>query len=981
MRTRLLGLALLAGVLVSACGDDAAPSGGGSGGCAADADCAGGRCGPAGACVECLDASDCGGRLCVDGSCASCTADADCGGGRCDAVTGACVGCLADADCTAPAICRDDGTCGNECASDADCADHPGTFCDLGGVNGAAPSFRCIEPQNPTCQADGDCAPNEACLGGECRCASDAACAPGEACVDNDCVPAATCAADGDCPQGRVCEEVEGVLTCVEACAQDSDCGAFGVVCRAGHCEQQCAGDATCLEDGTICENNTCVPAECATLAECDAGELCTSARHGRCEPFTPCTSDGDCADANFRCGDPAPCPPGFDCGATDICVERDPCVTDNDCEGEAQYCQDFHCRDGAPCASRAECRGDEDCVAGLCVPFVCRGDEDCDAGAGELCVAGACAQPPAADAVTEVRILTVPRPLSPGEQVRLVAIALTASGQGVPGQTFEWSSSEAAVADVDASGLLAAASAGATDVTARLTAPGNRVVVSQPVTFRVFDPVPAGDACAVAFDTGSGAPLAGATVVLDGVEATTDADGRACWGGGAAATHDVQLYADGYDRVALVAAPGDDLAVASRRSLGARAAGYTGTISFAQVTSQGGLDVGLAGASRDELLGLGLASLLGDVFVQHLQTPLGGFDAPVPGGMTLNLTAPFPISIKDEVFVSSEPGLRAVWSFAGRMDAGNLGIGGGGAPSAGQVIARTLPYFGTFEHGLQSEILVDLAKVADAADVDGDGDVTEKLPDYRNPAFPALNLRPATQQNLRVEIDVPNLPSLGGEPLTTAVLLTAAKVPQLGYTPLGLSAATDEDGDTAIDPQVMKLAPLYSGLEAGGYATAAMAIRVPEGGGANVELPPEVSARILSSDYLPALAGFAEDAFLPFAEGAQWDRPTRSLGLDAADAAALGAAGADVIRVIIEGDLGRWVVYLPVDAAGGTLPLPPAAFAGGDPADPAQTLAVWIEPISVVPGVGWDDLASVGGATVGDLDTLADGYSRLPLP
>lgn len=976
IRRLLPSLLVLGAVFLSACDDsDTAGDGGGDGGgtpCAVDTDCGTGRCG-SGVCVECASAADCDGRLCVSGACVSCATSADCAAptALCDAVTGACVGCLADTDCGGTDVCRDDRTCGPACASDADCADQPGTFCDLAGVNGAAATFTCVLPGTPDCANDGDCGQGEQCVEGACLCRSDRACADGESCVEGACVIVPDCASDADCAElGRVCERDGERFRCVPACAQDSDCGPFGVTCSAGHCQQQCAGDATCLEAGTICEGNFCVDAECVTASECPAGQLCSDERHGRCVTYTPCTTDAECGDPDFACGDPDPCPPGFDCAAIDVCYERAACVADGDCAA-GQYCQNLHCRDASACTGRGDCAADQDCVAGICVPFVCRGDLDC--ADGEVCTAGLCGAPPLPTGVTEIRLLTQPRPLAAAEELQLVAIGVTASGVAIADLPFGWSSADPAIAGVDAvTGLLrAGATEGCTEVEVTLQVAARTLRDS--ATFCLFAPAP-GDAQVIVFDATTGAPMPAATVVLDGVTATTGADGRASFPGMSAAGHGaVAVYAAGYDVVVLQDAVSDSIAVGLRPDRTGFAAGFSAEVSFDAVTSQGGLEVGLAGGSRDEITGLSLAQLVGDVFVQNLATPLGSFDVPVPGAMTLNLTSPFPIPIKETAYCTSDPDLRAVWSFAGRVDPASLGIGGGGGmPSAGQVIARLLPYFGTFEHGLQSETLPDAPLVPDGNDLDGDGNASELRADFLGAAFPSLRLRPSLLPALRVELTLPTPPSFEGTRLDTVLLVAAARAPRLGYVPLGLSAAVDEDGDGVLPNETLRLTPRYAGLEAGAWAMAALAVRLPAGQG--TELPVELSARLASSDWLPQQVDLANAPFLPFAEGAAFDPVARTIALPIAIAADLAASGADVLRVRVRSDRGALVVYARAGASTVRVPPPPAGLEASDPLVPGAV--VFVEPISIT-AESFDSLAEAGGATLSDLDSLADGYSR----
>lgn len=879
---------------------------------------------------------------CIGPSQLRCVEDEECiHGGRCSE-SGVCVECVGNDDCEGTDVCLADGTCGRECERNEDCPD--GVACDNAG---SAPTFTCLS--GPACTTDSNCT-------------------LGRSCIDGECVSLPPCDDDAACePYGRICEStLFGQKRCVPRCQNASDCG-FGRTCQAGRCRQQCFGDQTCLEAGTICDGGVCVAAECRTLADCGAGELCTSSSRGRCQAYTACEVNEECASDDFYCGTPSPCPPGFDCTGTKICLERARCVSDREC-GAGSYCEGLRCRDAEPCSERSECAEGTDCVAGMCVPFVCRGELDCDLDAGEICVAGECRLPPAGDPVTQVRILTVPRPLKEGEQVQLVAIALTASGEGVPGQAFTWSSFDAGVAAVDSDGLLTATGAGTTMVMVSLRI-GTRPPMTHSVIFRVLDPVEEGDARVVVFDAASGEPIPGATVVLDGVEGVSGDDGVALFPEASAERHEVQIYAPGYDRIAVSGAVGDDLAVPTAPDFTGRAAGFTGSIAFNNVTSTGGIEVGLAGGSRDELLGLSLGSLLGEMFTQNVSIPfVGEFPVPAPGAMTLKVLDPIQIDVKSRLYASAPAGLRSVWSFAGRLDMDALGFLGGGGADIGGILTNMLPYFGHFEHGLSTgHVLVDVPLAPDAQDVNGNGDTTEVIPDWNNPAFPSLNLRPSRRQNLRARVVLPPVPS--GLPLSSVVLLAGAKAPQLGYTLVGLSATSDSNNDGTFEPQILRMAPLYAGLEAGAYAVVAMAMRGSGGG----DLAADVTARIHESTYLPSEVALDDRPFLPFADGVSVSE--RSAAVPEGTRTALADAGAGVLRVVVQGLSGRMVVYLAADAEGVTVPPPPEGFVDGDPIADAGA-AVFVDAVSVS-GADWSALTSLGGATLGDLDTLADGYSR----
>jgi len=180
--------------------------------------CSTGVCDAAGACVECVDDSQCGGGYCYQAKCAKCDdttkngdeTDQDCGGAHCpDCAQGK--ACAVAEDC-ASTFCADgvccDGVCDGACSA-----------CNLQGSIGEC-SFIAKYEEDMTYGAGEACltAEGEACTGGGAcakaiaqMCANNTECASGK-CGDPDgdmmktcvAVTGEPCAANGDC-QSNMC--------------------------------------------------------------------------------------------------------------------------------------------------------------------------------------------------------------------------------------------------------------------------------------------------------------------------------------------------------------------------------------------------------------------------------------------------------------------------------------------------------------------------------------------------------------------------------------------------------------------------------------------------------------------------------------------------------------------------------------------------------------------------------------------------------
>lgn len=889
-------------------------------GCSSDTDGLGD-----GGTLPCTTADDCPGeqlceaQVCVDPPAPECTDDDGCAPGfSCE--EGACVPtpCEQDDDC-GDGICGEDGVCAEpECSDEAPCDE--GFVCDDG---------RCVEDGPTTCESDDDCDDDTICVFGTCQ-------AP------------TFCEDSAECPGDLVCiDEV-----CREPCTQDSDCGSalmYNCIEATGECQLRCLNDGMCPA-GQFCRANLCEPAECEQDADCAVpDEICEGEEdgRGRCVEVTPCGPNGEC-------------PTGFACDdATGLCEALPGCRTDRDCDGD-EYCEDGYCQPSFACTAMS-CPGGFECVGDVCVPQICRADGDCPS--GEVCVGGACQAPPGTDFVTSVRIISPPGYVRPGTAYRFVALAQDQAGRVVPGVRFSWSSTSTTVAAIDADGLATGgADAGVTQIRARVTSQIGPVV-SAPVSLTNLGPAPAAGVRVTVVAQTSGLPVANATVevVAGGQPATgtTDASGVVSLPNVGAGPYEVTAVHADFDWVTVLGASTNDVRLElPPLSRPDRAAGARGNVDLSQVTTQGALSLSLSGASLGSPL---LSSDPGAVFggeIYNAQVPMLG-NVPVPGGNTVRVEfMGFPITLKDTYYARAKPGLRALWSFGGKVDFGGSGLGLGDLQN---LLAALLPFYQRFEHTVDPAVpILALPTVADTNDVDGDGDTQELVPDWSN--LPNRALTPSQAQTLRYQLTVDNLPFVSGGNANTLVVMSGVVLPGVGFVPLGIDGQSDGMGNGIVPSFVTKMAPPHGGLEAGDYAVLVAAIRTDTSG-----LPGPGSVRLYTSDRLPTAVDLS-DGWIDSPVDATVDLTNRQATLPA-------LPRADMYHLAFANPEGTWHVYAAAGAGVTTITVPtrpdltlPERVSGAQ----VTVDAVDLDP-SASPATLFD--ASAGSAV--DVDRVTRAFSR----
>ncbi|MCB9646040.1 MAG: Ig-like domain-containing protein [Deltaproteobacteria bacterium] len=531
-----------------------------------------------------------------------------------------------------------------------------------------------------------------------------------------------------------------------------------------------------------------------------------------------------------------------------------------------------------------------------------------------------------------------------------------------MPGVTFEWSSTSSTVATIDAAGVATGGpTAGTTQIRARVQS-SIGPVDSAPVRLTNLGPPVAQQIRITVVRQDSGLPVAGAQVELHSPgpqSGVTDADGVVVFTQtGPAQAYSVTAAHTDYDWVTVLGASTPDLRLElPALSRTDRAAGAKGTVDLGQVTTQGALSLSLSGASlASPLYGSEPAQIFGgDIF--NVSVPMVG-NIPVPAGNTVAVEfMGFPFTLKDTFYTRAQPGLRALWSFGGRIDLGNSGLGLGDLQN---LLAALLPFYQRFEHTVDPAVpMLAVPTVADTSDVNGNGDTTELVPNWSS--FPSRTLAPHQAQNLRYSLTVDNLPFVSGGNANTLVVMSGVILPGVGFVPLGLDGQSDSQGNGIVQSFVTKMAPRHGGLEAGPYGVMVSAIRLDMGG-----LPGPGSVRLYTSDRLPTAVDLS-DGWLDSPVDATFDGGLRQASLPT-------LPGADLYHLSFAGPEGTWHVYAAA-AAGATQVDVPAAPAGLP--DRAAGAAVTVDAVDLVPGADpatLFDAAAPGGI---GLDRLTRGFSR----
>jgi hypothetical protein len=318
-----------------------------------------------------------------------------------------------------------------------------------------------------------------------------------------------------------------------------------------------------------------------------------------------------------------------------------------------------------------------------------------------------------------------------------------------------------------------------------------------------------------LAVERGSGAPIEGATVELDGTAGTTAADGSADLGAvPAPAGTPLLLVRDGGRGVALLDAPltGDvrvELPNATPPADPPETAGFTARV-LSTGDEIGPVGTGIALPSLARAREASLLSLLGEPYVGTLELPLlGAVGVPLPASTTLSAEVPLSgaQTVRETAYAVTAAGRRSVTAFEGRSETGDVFAFFGGVDPIELALdlaqrAEGMDALWQPVGALSAFPLVEDGDLADdVADVDGDGDLAELVPDYAS--MPAVEVSPSQLALERVGLSTGALPA---DARTRAFAVAGLSLPGYGFVPTAMGALAP--GEAGVGSQLKATSP-----------------------------------------------------------------------------------------------------------------------------------------------------------------------------
>ena len=516
-------------------------------------------------------------------------------------------------------------------------------------------------------------------------------------------------------------------------------------------------------------------------------------------------------------------------------------CSTLAECGGN-QVCLNSACVN--ICHATSECQTSATptnvCEEGVCLAPACGNDAQC--GSGQVCLNGKCAQKPVASQVASCDVTPNPGTVRAGSTLQMTALAKDSDGAPLHFSGTAWATSSGSIA---ADGTLTAPNTSG-DITVTATA-GTKTCTS---TIHVYGAAIGLRVTAINMQTKE--PIKGAKVVVcdhtgacaaavatadDGTFSTTSFD---------AASHDVHVFAPGYNYTSFVQTTATDLLVPLQPFIATNSrSGFTSHLcvsksddpacpspqgEFAPLQDQGeAVHMAFFGSAvPNSLLDLSVSTLVGPMHTVHLSLPgtTTAKDLDLPYGLVLGIATNFFGTNDPHVF--ADGGIRSLWGIGGNINLSKVVgvltplLDPNATIDVGKLLPQLLGFFGKLEAG---------AVVGVKAPV---------TPPGGTPTFTPQPIQLTTPMRLRYDVTSPPLPQLDGTYVDGVLVVAGSMNYPLGFIPLGMTAGLSaKDGHGGVvdsncdpasnpcDPNVLhvKFAPENGGTEGSPAAIALLAL------------------------------------------------------------------------------------------------------------------------------------------------------------
>lgn len=522
---------------------------------------------------------------------------------------------------------------------------------------------------------------------------------------------------------------------------------------------------------------------------------------------------------------------------STNACAVRSECAVGSECVDGCCAISDACCNDpGAPCA----------CSAGA----FCAADLTC-ATAAETCGADAGCTCAIVDGNGQIAAGAIPGlALASGGTRELEAVLATADGTPVPGATFAFAVSNTNFSVSNTTTLTA--DAVTSDGTATLTATAQGIGGTVTCTASLLNLGAATDLRVYVFDSLTGAPVTGATVVVQDTSqptgmALTDGGGGVYTSGQPASVYNLTVFSQAYDYVSIVGLdPSTTLDVSvplSVSATGENVGAFSGRLDralYQSIAGTGDVAFGLMGASfpTGALLSFNPGLLFGGLpdvaCAPNVRGcyPLSGipFTAdtliPLPDNVELAVGT---AAVKDFFDVAATPGGRHGWALGGEVNFTEIpsllsallavSLGQPVNLDLGSLLANLVPLLPQFASAVQANLSLPATPLADWQSYQTCANTNctfdSRTADSRFPVLATGSPRGplVLEETLRLftDFEVPNLPQdpalASGQSMESLVLLSGVVAEGFGFVPLGLGLGldcTDDStrcGDRAANP------------------------------------------------------------------------------------------------------------------------------------------------------------------------------------